>query len=73
MKNLLILILCAVVVWFGMTIVRLENYNYGNVVGFCNEYSSQIPQERIKKDECLNSKQTRTNPFIHLAYALGIL
>lgn len=73
MKNIIILALFAVLIWFGTVIVRLENYRYANSLGMCSEYGSHFMSELIARETCLNQTNTRTNPFWHLAYALGII
>lgn len=69
-KNLVILVLLGLLVWFGATIVRLENYRYAAQLGMCREYTLA---QLVERDRCLREKQTRTSPFWHLAYALGLL
>jgi hypothetical protein len=69
-KNLFILLLSALLIWFGSVIVELENYRYAAFLGMCSEYPSHQPVERR---ECFENTQTRTSPFWHLAYALGLL
>jgi len=68
MRNVLIVVLVAVVVWFASVIVRLENYRYANSIGMCSE---QL--DLVQKDKCLNAQETRTGPLWHLAYALGLI
>jgi len=70
-ERIIIILLITLLVWFGLTIVRLENYHYANQVGFCNEYSSL--ENLLEKDKCLNEKETRTNPIWHLFFGLKIL
>jgi len=70
-KSIIIFVLAAMLVWFGTTIVRLENYHYAAQMGYCQEY--EIPLESRAKNKCLNEKQTRTNPIWHLLYGLRIL
>lgn len=71
MKKIIIIILLFLLVWFGLVIVRLENYHYASQVGFCDEFSGL--ENLIQKDNCLNDAQTRTNSFWHIIYGLGIL
>ena len=70
-KNTVILVLVVILVWFGTTIVRLENYYYASQMGFCQEY--EIPLESQARNKCLNEKQTRTNPIWHLLHGLRIV
>lgn len=65
MKNAVIVVLLLLVVWLSATIVRLENFRYAAAVGFCSE-----PTDAPERYECLKSKETRSNPFWHLFYAL---
>lgn len=67
MKNILIVLLVVILVWFASVIARLENYRYANSIGMCSEHV-----DLIQKEKCLNAQETRTGPFWHLAYALGI-
>lgn len=68
MKNVFLLIMLVLLFWFGSTIVKLESYNYGTMVGLCSEFS--ILQER---HECLLKAETRTHWIYHLLYALDVL
>ena len=70
-KNIIIFVLTTMLVWFGTTIVRLENYHYASRMGFCQEY--QIPLENQARNKCLSEKQTRTNPIWHLLHGLRIV
>jgi len=70
-KNVIIFTLAAMLVWFGATIVRLENYYHANQMGYCQEY--ELPLESRARKNCLNAKQTRTNPIWHLVYGLRIV
>ena len=70
-KNVIIIALAAMLVWFGTTIVRLENYHYANQMGFCQEY--EIPLESRARNKCLDERQTRTNPVWHLLHGLLII
>jgi hypothetical protein len=54
-------------------IVRLENYRYANFVGFCTDFDIKDPQQRIKREACLNNTQTRTHWLFHVAYGVGLL
>ena len=65
-ERILIALLLLVLIYFGATIVRLENYHYAVQVGFCADVNVS------ERDTCLNKIQTRTNPFWHLLYGLGI-
>lgn len=64
-KNITIVTLAIIIIWFALVIVKLENYHYAVQVGMCSEVS-----ELIERDRCVNSKQTRTSFMWHLYYAL---
>ena len=64
----IIIILGALLVWFGSIIVELENYKYASMLGFCSEI--QLPHMR---HECLLNTETRTHWIGHLIYALGLM
>lgn len=66
MKNVVIAVLLLLVVWLSATVVRLENFRYATAVGFCSEPKVSV----VERYECLKSKETRTNDFWHLFYAL---
>jgi len=68
MKDVVIAVLLGMLIWFGSVIVRLENYRYASFVGMCSQHV-----DLVQRDRCLQSKETRTSPFWHLAYALGFL
>jgi hypothetical protein len=61
-----IVILLLIIAYFGINIIRLENYHYAVQVGFCSDIS------QAERDKCLSSIETRTNPFWHLLYGLKI-
>ncbi len=66
-KKLIIAILFLLLIWFGVAIVRLENYHYAVQVGFCMD----SPFEQ--RDRCLSNIETRTNSLWHLLYGLRII
>ena len=68
-EKIIIVILLIVVVWFGSTIVRLENYHAAVAVGFCQEY--KIP-DNGEKERCLNSKATSNSWLTSLLRGLNI-
>ncbi len=70
MKNLALAVLLAMVVWFGLAIIRLERYHYASMLGICERKAKpgQLEQQR-----CLNTIETRTNPLWHLAYGLRLI
>ena len=69
-KNIVILGLVCICVWFGHRIVVLENYHYASSLNFCSEYANAM--NLVKREKCLNEKETRTSWAWHLAYGLKI-
>lgn len=69
MARMTLLVICALLVWFGLNIIRLERYNYAAALSMCDAHRP----DRIKIDLCLASTETRTNPLWHLAYGLKVL
>jgi len=70
-ERIIIIILVLLLVWFGNTIIRLENYHYANQVGFCLEY--KFPEQGTQREDCMNETETRTSFIWQLGYALNIL
>ena len=66
----LILALAILLVWFGATIVRLENENFAMRVGMCGEHNPADFEAILKRDQCLEKVETRTSPVWHLVSAL---
>ncbi|TFB08169.1 hypothetical protein E3V08_05120 [Candidatus Atribacteria bacterium MT.SAG.1] len=62
--KIVIVILLVIIVYFSLTIIRLENYHYAVQVGFCSGTNLE------GRDQCLNKIETRTNPLYHLFYGL---
>jgi hypothetical protein len=72
--HLAIIALLVVALAFMTTaVVRLENYRYANFVGLCAEHDGKGPAARIKREECLNEKETRTSWLWHVLFGLKIL
>lgn len=71
-EKIAILILLALLIWFGSAIVRLENYHYAVQVGFCREFDKTV-ERYTEMEECLNRTQTRTSPLWHLLYGLKMI
>jgi len=65
--------LVVVVVMLSSAIVRLENYRYADLVGFCTEFNITVPQQRVEREKCLDATQTRTHWFWHILYGVGVL
>lgn len=69
----IIAILSLAIALLGAAVVRLENYRYANFSGFCSEYDTTDPLQRIKREDCLDNAQTRTHWFWHILYGLKLL
>lgn len=70
MKNTIIVVLAALVVWLSLQVIRLENYRYASSIGMCAEQEPKDPLAFAKRDKCLREIQTRTNPLWHLWYGM---
>jgi hypothetical protein len=70
-EKIIIILLLILLAWFGSAIVRLENYHYASQISLCDEFLGL--DNLIKKDNCFDEKETRTNPFWHLLYGLKII
>jgi hypothetical protein len=68
MKNAVIAVLAALVVWLSLQVIRLENYRYASSIGMCSEQDPMDPLSFSKRDQCLRAVQTRTNGLWHLWY-----
>ncbi len=64
------ILLLVLLVWFGATIVRLENQNYAMLLGMCGEFDPGDLQSVIERNSCLQEVEMRTSPLWHLYYAL---
>ena len=71
LKNAVIAVLLALLIWFGSAIIRLERYHYASMLGLCDQHSGELL--RAKRQECLKHTETRTNDAWNLLYGLGIL
>lgn len=69
MKNVIIVGLLGLLVWFGTVIIRLESYHYASQLGMCDAANSP-PPDLLQRDKCLNETETRTGWYWHLYYAL---
>lgn len=58
--------LCALVLWFGAALVRVENQRYAMEVGLC----ASDPSKMLARTDCLKTVQSRTGWWWHLGYAL---
>ncbi len=71
--KIIISVLVILLLWFGISIIRLENYHYAVQVGMCeNSTEKNELKKHMAKEECLNNTQTRTSPILHLLYGLKI-
>ena len=73
MKNTAIVALVVILVWFGMTIVRLENQRYAMELGICGNFDPGHPQSLVARAKCLETVQTRISAVYNLVYGLKIL
>ena len=69
-KNVLIVLLVGLVVWFGGAVIRLERMRYASSLNMCANFK---PFEAAKRDRCLSEARPRTNPAYDLLYGLRIL
>ena len=71
MKNLILVVLVILCVWMGHRVVVLENYHYASRLNMCSEYANAA--DLMKREICLNEKETRTHWGWSLAYGLNLL
>jgi len=71
MKNLAIIALLAMLLWFGSAIIRLERYHYASMLGMCDQHAGLAAL--VKRDRCIERTETRTSPVYHLIYGLRLL
>lgn len=67
------IVLAIAVVVLASAVVRLENYHYANAVGLCSQFDITSPQQRIEREKCLETSQTRTGWYWHVIYGVGLL
>jgi hypothetical protein len=75
-KGLYLVVVAALVIMviaLTAAVVRLENYRYANFVGFCTDYDMHEPRERIRREKCLETSETRTHWFWHVLYGVRLL
>lgn len=70
MKSGLIVVLLALLVWFGASIARLENARYAASLGMCDQYQGLTLGERAG---CLGRTKTRTSWVYNLLYGLRVI
>ena len=74
MKNVaIVLLLIAIIAWFAMAIVRLENERYAMELGMCGNFDSRHPEMIGARRGCLDRVQTRTSPIYNLLYGLKLV
>jgi len=73
MKNLVILVLVALLFWFGHEVVRLENIRYASDLGICPEFQPERPSSIEERLDCLSTVQTRTSFMWHILYGIRVL
>ncbi len=72
-KNILILSLILVVIWFGSILINLERYHYANQVNFCVKQNvDYIGDQKAysERENCLEKAEPRTFWAWDLYYAL---
>lgn len=70
-RNLAIVGLAGLLVWFGSAVIRLEQYHYASMTGVCGYAADELAH--IRKETCLNRRHhLRTSPVWDLAYGLGL-
>jgi hypothetical protein len=76
----LVAVLVIAVVVLTSAVVRLENYRYANFTGICETPTALTesditakPRQRIEREKCLETTQTRTHWFWHVLYGVGLL
>jgi len=69
-KSVVIVVLLAMLVWFGVAIVRLENARYAASLGICDRYAGLSIHRR---GPCLDATKTRTSWVYNLLYGLRVI
>lgn len=72
-KNAVIVLLSCLSLWLSVSLVEVENQRYALLIGICGDGDPAIPSTLLDREECLERVETRTNPFWHLAYGLGVV
>lgn len=71
MKNVALVVMAALLVWFATAIVQLERYHYAAMLGVCDRYAGEL--QRARREQRLATTETRTSPLYHLAYGLRLI
>ena len=66
-----IALLTALLIWFGATIVEIENERYALSLEMCTLLDPAGIESVVERDQCLDDIETRTSWVWHLYYALG--
>jgi hypothetical protein len=66
--RLSIILAAALLTWFTMSLVRVENERYALSIGMCRVQSTGLTDF-----QCLKTVETRTSWVYHLFYGLGVL
>lgn len=72
-KNGLIFLLLLLLIWFGASIIRLENARYALELEMCGRFDPALPRALIDREDCLKRIQTRTHPIYNLLYGLKLI
>ena len=72
-KNVVILLLSGMLIWFGAAVIRLENQRYALDLEVCGRIYPADARTLLARDKCLERVQTRTSQIYHLLYGLKIL
>lgn len=72
-KNIIIAALAGVVLWFGLTIIRLENERYALSLDMCGTLKPEDLSKLSEREDCLRSVETRTGAVYHLLYGLKVI
>ena len=68
-KNMLIVALLGLVIWFGTAIIRLERVHYASSLNMCANFK---PHELAKRERCLGATRPRTNAIYDMLYGLRV-
>ena len=71
MKDIVIVLLVGLLIWFGTAIVRVENERYAMFVGMCRHPDDFALMLDFFK--CLDTTETRTGWWWHILYALKVI
>lgn len=67
-STIIIVVLVLIIIYQSLQIIRLERYHYASQLNYCQEM-----EDLVKRDDCLNEKETRTSPIYHLLYGLELM